>query len=83
LIYVTLKNLYIKLKKRAARVYVSDSSMPLRHIGTIVIWEGNYNPDIKSIGYGVVFHEPYFEEFYTTNHTNQHEPREMRVKYIY
>jgi len=42
----------------------SDSSMPLRHIGTIVIWEGNYNPDIKSIGYGGVFHELYFEEFY-------------------
>ena len=36
--------------------------MPLRHIGTIVIWEGNYNPDIKSIGYGGVFHEPYFRK---------------------
>jgi len=30
--------------------FESNSSMPLRHIGVIVIWEGNYNPDIKSIG---------------------------------
>jgi len=43
-------------KKRAARL-VSDSSMPLRHIGTIVIWEGNYNPDINSIGTGQVNHK--------------------------
>jgi hypothetical protein len=36
--------------------------MPLRHIGSIVIWEGNYIPDIKSIGNKSIFHEEYFRE---------------------
>jgi hypothetical protein len=45
-----MHNLYLTQKKGAARI-VSNSSMPLRHIEVIVIWEGNYNPDNKNIGY--------------------------------
>jgi hypothetical protein len=29
--------------------------MPLRHVGNIVIWEGNYSPDIIYIGRTVGF----------------------------
>ena len=36
--------------------------MPLRHIGVIVIWEGNYNPDNNSIGINVTFHEYFFHK---------------------
>ncbi|MCL2410330.1 MAG: hypothetical protein FWC97_01680 [Treponema sp.] len=43
-------------KKRAARSD-SNSSMPLRHIGIIVIWEGNYNPDIFIIAMKLPFLE--------------------------
>jgi hypothetical protein len=38
-------------KKELAEFCDSDSSMPLRHIESIVIWEGNYAPDILNIGY--------------------------------
>jgi hypothetical protein len=44
------------IKKELSEI-ASNSSMPLRHIGVIVIWEGNYNPDITSIGRMAVFHE--------------------------
>jgi hypothetical protein len=40
-----------KKEKELPELCVSDSSMPLRHIGVIVIWEGNYNPDNLNIGY--------------------------------
>ena len=41
-------------KKRAAR-FASNSSMPLRHVGNIVIWEGNYTPDIPNIAMKLPF----------------------------
>jgi hypothetical protein len=38
-----------KPKKPAANLSLQPA-LPLRHIGIIVIWEGNYNPDIFNIG---------------------------------
>jgi len=38
-------------KKELAEYCDPDSSMPLRHIESIVIWEGNYAPDILNIGH--------------------------------
>lgn len=37
-------------KKRPALNRSSKPAMPLRHIGHIVIWEGNYMLDIYNIG---------------------------------
>jgi len=39
--------------------------MPLRHIGIIVIWEGNYNPDILFIGRDPPNHELNFQGFFS------------------
>jgi len=47
--------LKVNVKKKELPEYCdSDSSMPLRHIESIVIWEGNYAPDILYIGYKVL-----------------------------
>jgi hypothetical protein len=37
------------IKKPAAN-RSSQQAPPLRHIGLVVIWEGNYKPDIYNIG---------------------------------
>jgi hypothetical protein len=34
------------LENKKADIEERCRPMPLRHIGTIVIWEGNYSPDI-------------------------------------
>jgi len=34
-----------------------QQALPLRHIGLVVIWEGNYKPDIFNIGLGRKFLE--------------------------
>jgi len=38
-----------------------EQPMPLRHIRIIVIWEGNYDPDILNIGRDVLNHELNFQ----------------------
>jgi hypothetical protein len=40
------------IKKRPLRTRGSAPALPLRHIGNIVIWEGNYKSDILNIGTG-------------------------------
>jgi hypothetical protein len=37
-------------QKKAGDETSPPPTLPLRHIGTIVIWEGNYRPDILIIG---------------------------------
>ena len=39
-------------KKKSCPKLPPNSSMPLRHIEVIVIWEGNYNSDTFYIGIG-------------------------------
>jgi hypothetical protein len=47
-----------KNKKRPVSNQRFDTGpCPLRHIGNIVIWEGNYTPDTLNIGRGTVFLE--------------------------
>jgi len=50
-------NVFCIVSKKKAGLH---RPMPLRHIGYIVIWEGNYIPDIINIGIPPDFLEPNF-----------------------
>jgi hypothetical protein len=52
-----IKLIAVIKKKPAANQRFSAGPCPLRHIGNIVIWEGNYTSDIFNIGWSIFFLE--------------------------